>query len=160
MAHSVSSPSSTWQGGSLYQGGVIWLAPAVGRVLLSAIFLLSGTMKFMNWEMNAQYMESQGMIYIPFLLASAALIEIIAGLALFLGWWARFAALGLVLFMIPTTLIFHDFWSHVGQEQQTQMIHFLKNLAIMGGLFQVMGFGAGPVSLDWKLRSPGPALPR
>ncbi|MCS7271144.1 MAG: DoxX family protein, partial [Gemmataceae bacterium] len=54
----------------------------------------------------------------------------------------------LIVFLIPATVIFHNFWAFEGQEQQMQMIMFLKNLAILGGLLLVVGFGAGAYSLD------------
>jgi len=65
--------------------------------------------------------------------------------ALLTGFQARWGALALAAFLIPITLIFHNFWAFQGQEQQMQMVHFLKNLAIMGGLFQVAGASPAPV---------------
>jgi putative oxidoreductase len=60
----------------------------------------------------------------------------------------------LFLFLIPTTLIFHAFWAYEGLEYVNQMHHFLKNLAIMGGLALIVGLGPGPVSVDeWRMRA-------
>jgi putative oxidoreductase len=53
--------------------------------------------------------------------------------------------------MIPVTLIFHGFWSYAGMDRQIQMINFMKNLAIVGGLFGVIAHGAGIMSIDYKL---------
>jgi putative oxidoreductase len=122
-----------------------------GRTLLGAIFLLSGISKVMDWSSSAAYMEAQGFVAVPFFLAAAALIEIVGGLAVITGTAARLAAVVLILFLIPTTVIFHDFWALEGAERQNQMNHFLKNLSIMGGLLVLFGFGAGRFSVDTKL---------
>ncbi len=125
-----------------------YIAPLAGRILLSLIFLMSGVMKFVAWDQTAGHMASKGMPLIPVLLPLAALVELAGGLSILLGWQARLGALLLFLYLIPTTLIFHNFWSFEGAEQQNQMIHFMKNLAIMGGLLVVAGLGAGPIRLD------------
>ena len=130
---------------------VLPLASLVGRLLLSAIFILSGVTKFLSWEDTAGYMASQGIPNVNLLLPIAGAAEIAGGLSLALGWWARAGALGLFLFLIPATIVFHDFWTLPAAEQQNQMQHFLKNLAIMGGLATVFAFGAGPMSFDrWR----------
>jgi len=54
--------------------------------------------------------------------------------------------------MIPTTLLFHNFWAFEAAQQAMQRTHFLKNLAIMGGILYVMAFGAGPLSIDNRRR--------
>lgn len=119
-----------------------------GRILLSIIFLLSGVMKLMNWQATEMQMAAHGMPAIPLLLALATLIEIAGGLALLLGFQTRVAALIVFLYLIPTTLIFHNFWNYQGAAQQGQLINFLKNLAIMGGLLEYSAFGAGALSMD------------
>ena len=63
--------------------------------------------------------------------------------------------MALFLFLIPTTLLFHNFWAYSGADQANQMQHFLKNLAIMGGLLAIVGFGAGPLSCDSYGCGPG-----
>ncbi|HEY2922284.1 MAG TPA: DoxX family protein [Candidatus Binatia bacterium] len=108
-----------------------------GRVLLSVIFLLSGLGKIIDWDGNAQAMASQGMPLIPLLLIGAIITELAGGLSVLLGWKARWGALLLFLYLIPTTLIFHNFWAFTGAEMQTQLVNFLKNLSIMGGLLLV-----------------------
>ena len=119
-----------------------------GRILLSAIFLFSGVHKITDWSGTAQHMAGQGMIAVPFFLAAAAAIELVAGLGLLLGCGTRISASALFLFLIPTTLVFHDFWTFEGQERQMQMIQFMKNLAIMGGLLGFAAAGAGALSID------------
>jgi len=125
----------------------------LGRILLSQIFLLSGMMKILNWDKTAAHMASEGMVAIPFFLFMAILFELGAGLCVLLGFQARAGALALVVFLIPTTLIFHHFWTYEGAAMENQMQHFLKNVTIMGGLFTLAGAGAGAFSLDALLSS-------
>jgi putative oxidoreductase len=131
--------------------GIVGALPLLGRILLSGIFLASGVMKFADWEGTAGSMASQDIPLIPLLLPIAAVVEIVGGLMVLTGCFSRLGALALFLFLIPTTGIFHDFWTFQGAEQQNQMQHFMKNVTIMGGLLLVMGLGAGPLSIDaWR----------
>jgi putative oxidoreductase len=123
-------------------------APLAGRILLSTIFILSGLTKFTDWTGTANYMAGHGLPLIPLLLPIAALVEIVGGLAILLGAGTRAAALLLFLYLIPTTLLFHCYWSYSGMEYVNQMQHFLKNLAIMGGLAMLVGMGPGFPSVD------------
>ncbi|MGH8744680.1 MAG: DoxX family protein, partial [Burkholderiales bacterium] len=108
-------------------------APLVGRALLSLIFILSGWGKITGFSGTAAYMASVGVPMSEVLLVPAIIIELGGGLMLLLGWKARWAALAIFLFIIPTTLIFHAFWVADAAQMQNQ-INFMKNLAIMGGM--------------------------
>lgn len=134
-----------------------WLA-APGRVLMSIIFLLSGWMKVAHWSMMTGFMGSR-MPAPKVMLALAIFAELAGGLSLLLGFLGRVGAIGLFLYLIPTTLIFHNFWAADAAHRQDQMINFLKNLAIMGGLLVVAAYGAGPLSIDRAMRrGDGPRL--
>lgn len=124
--------------------------PAIGRFFLALIFIVSGINKIMDWSGTAGYMASKGMPMVPLFLLGAIVFELVGGLSLLLGFKARIGALLLIVFIIPATLIFHNFWTLEGMERQIQMIMFMKNLAILGGLLLVLGLGPGPVSLDEK----------
>ncbi|MGE0758509.1 MAG: DoxX family protein [Pirellulaceae bacterium] len=125
----------------------------LGRVSLAAIFVMSGVHKLVAWSETAGRMTSEGMTAVPVFLAGAVACELLGGLSVILGWWARLGAVILVLFLIPVTGIFHDFWTYEGAEQQAQMIHFMKNLAILGGLCLLTGAGPGGLSIDgWRTR--------
>jgi putative oxidoreductase len=124
------------------------LISLAGRFLLSPIFLASGSMKIMNWTQTAEHMTSEGMVAVPFFLFMAIVVELAGGLSLLLGFKARWGALLLAAFLIPVTLIFHDFWRYSGGEAENQMQHFMKNLTIIGGLLTVAAHGAGAWSLD------------
>jgi putative oxidoreductase len=67
-------------------------------------------------------------------IALAALIELAGGISVLIGFHAGIAAAILIGYLIPTTLIFHNFWAASGEEKQNQAVHFMKNIAIMGGL--------------------------
>ena len=120
----------------------------LGRICLAAIFILSGIGKILNPADTAAYMAAKGMSMIPFFLYSAAAVEILGGLSLLLGYKARWGSLLLLLFLIPTTLIFHNFWSVPPEASKMEMINFLKNLAIFGGLLYTLSIGPGKISLE------------
>ena len=123
-------------------------AALLGRILLSAIFIISGVSKLFNWATTSQFMAMHGVPMPSLFLLGAILIEIVGGLSLLLGFRARQGAALLFLYLIPVTLIFHDFWALGGADRQMQMINFLKNISIMGGLLEVVALGAGRMSLD------------
>lgn len=127
-------------------------APLLGRLFLAAIFLMSGVGKIGNWDGTSGYMASKGMPLVPLLLVAAIALEVLGGVSVVIGFKARIGALALIVFLVPTTLIFHGFWAYTGQELQQQMVHFLKNLSILGGLLLVATHGAGPISIDARLK--------
>lgn len=128
-------------------------SPLVGRILLSLIFFISGISKMVHWSGTVGYMTAQGMPLVPLFLLLAILFELAGGLSLLLGWRARLGTLVLLAFLIPTTLIFHDFWTYEGMEYRSQMMQFFKNLALMGGLLLLLPVGSGPLSLDALMAS-------
>jgi putative oxidoreductase len=113
--------------------------PRLGRLFLSVIFLWSAWGKITGWSGVAGYMSSRGIPFVPLLLAGAVLVEAAGGVALLTGYFNRVGALALAAFLVPTTLLFHNFWAYPASEQYLQMINFLKNLAIIGGLLVVAG---------------------
>ena len=121
----------------------------IGRICLSAIFILSGIGKFVDYQSTAGYMAAKGMTMVPVFLYAAALIELIGGLSLLLGFKARCGAALLMLYLIPVTVIFHDFWNVSDAAMaKIEMIMFMKNLAIFGGLWFAISCGAGGCSCD------------
>jgi putative oxidoreductase len=100
-------------------------------------------MKIFSWSQTLGYMSSQGMPAPSFFLFMATAIEIVGGLALLSGLRLRLGSAILFLYLIPVTLIFHNFWAHSGLEAQNQMAHFMKNLGLMGGLLGFFVWG-GP----------------
>src|SRR5262245_64475812 len=130
------------------------LAALCGRILLSAIFLFSGVGKLMDWSGTAGGMEKHGMVAVPIFLAGAIALELGGGLSVLLGWKARWGAVALLVFLVPATLIFHNFWAEEGAARMNQMTHFMKNTALMGGLLMVVAVGPGWFSMDtWRHRA-------
>lgn len=127
-------------------------AALVGRILIAAIFLLSGTSKFMDLPGTVAHMTEKGIPYTETLALIAGAAEVLGALAILTGFLTRVASAGLILYMIPTTLIFHAFWNFSGAERMPQMVNFMKNLAIIGGLTILMAQGAGRFSLDHRIR--------
>jgi putative oxidoreductase len=120
----------------------------VGRVLLSSPFLVTGYLKLANWPGTVGMLASKGIPLASLVLAVVVAIEIGGGLLLAIGYQARAVAIIQFLYLIPVTLMFHNFWAFEGPAQQNMMAHFLKNLAIMGGLLFVTAHGAGSFSVD------------
>lgn len=127
----------------------------LGRALLSAIFLSGGLQKFESLGETAQWIASQGLPVPGALAVAAATVEVLGGLSLLLGFATPAAALVLALYLVPTSFVFHDFWRLSGLERELQLAHFLKNLAIGGGLLYVLAHGAGAYSLDRLLAKHG-----
>lgn len=119
------------------------LAATGGRLLLAAIFLLSGWSKLADPAGIIGYIQSVGMPLPQLGVAFAIAVELIGGGLLVVGYRAKLAAAALALFTLVTALFFH---SALGD--QNQFIHFFKNIAITGGLLQIMAFGAGRLSLE------------
>lgn len=135
------------------------LFPAVGRALLSLIFIAIGVAKLYGFSGFSQYMEAKHLAAVPVLLTLSIAVELAGGLAVFIGWRARSSALLLLLYLVPVTAVFHDFWAQQGMAAQVELVNFLKNVAIMGGLLLIAAFGPGPYSVDSWLRRKRLAAP-
>jgi putative oxidoreductase len=118
------------------------------RVLVSLIFILSGLGKLFAFSATAAKMGADGFPAPSFFLAGAILVETLGGTALLLGFKTIYAAWALFLFLIPTTIIFHAANIADPVHGQEQIVHTLKNLAILGALLKFAADGAGFFSLD------------
>src|ERR1700722_4578298 len=117
--------------------------PLLGRVLIGAPFILSGLSKLAAHDATVGYIGSVGIPFpqLGWLIAMA--VEMGGGALLLIGYRARIVALAVALFTLATAIFFHRNFA-----DQNQMIHFLKNIMIAGGLLQIVFFGAGPMSID------------
>lgn len=116
-------------------------AELAGRVFLAAIFLITGVGKIRHYADTQGYMSSVG---VPdWLLLPVIALEVAGGIAIVLGWQTRIVSLVLAGFCLLAALLFH-----ANFQDQMQMILFLKNVAIAGGLLLLFAQGAGPFSLD------------
>ena len=122
---------------------LIKITELVGRVLLASLFLLSGLGKLKAYAGTAAYMASAGVpaALLPLVIA----LEILGPIAIMIGWQTRAAAFLLAGFSLLSALLFHS-----NLADQMQMILFLKNVSIAGGLLLLVANGAGPLSLDQR----------
>ena len=123
-------------------------APLLGRILLAFIFLQSAFDKVLNYGKTMGLMAVRGVPEPQILLPLAIAALFIGGIMILIGWKARWGALALIVFMIPTTLYFHGYWGYPEVLQLNQFHHFVKNLAIIGALFMIMGMSSGALSVD------------
>ncbi len=120
----------------------------IGRILLAAIFVWSGFGKIGGFEGLAGQIASKGFPAAQAFAAATIVIEIGAGLMLVAGWKARWAALLLAVFTVIVTIFYHNYWAVPEAQKMMQQIHFMKNLALIGGLLMVTAFGPGRFSVD------------
>nr|WP_254608475.1 DoxX family protein [Burkholderia lata] len=121
------------------------MAAVVGRVLISAIFILSGLSKLAAPAMTIGYIQSAGLPLPTVAFALAASIEIVGGALLLAGYRTRVVATVLFVFTLATAVFFHHNFA-----DQNQFIHFFKNVAMAGGLLHVVAFGGGRISVDGR----------
>ena len=119
----------------------------VGRVLLAAVFISAGWAKLMDPSMTAGWMASAGIPYSDMLIWAVIAVELLGGLMVLVGFKARWAALAIAGFLVPTNIIFHSDFA-----DQTQMMTFMKNAAIMGGMLMLVAHGAGAYSFDKMMK--------
>lgn len=117
--------------------------PVIGRIGIAAIFILSGVSKLQAPDATIGYIASVGLPFPLLGLAIAVLVELAGGVALVLGYRTRLVAAVLAVFSVATALAFHN-----ALGDQNQFIHFFKNIAIAGGLLNVVALGGGAISLD------------
>lgn len=133
----------------------------LGRFCLSIIFISSSIHQMLNWQETLQSMTTtladlesltvainwvQPLLSFSLnststLLGLAIFCQLIGGLCILLGIQVRLGAFLLIAFLAPATLAFHHFWLLQGPDQQVQMIEFMKNLSIFGGLLILLAYG-------------------
>ena len=124
----------------------------LGRILISLLFLASGVSKMTGFAGTVGYIMSKGLSFPEALAGLAAALELIAGLAIVLGYKTRLAAFALAIYTLATGFIFHDFWASPADQVVVQQVMFLKNLSIAGGLLLLSAGGIGSWAIDDKSR--------
>jgi putative oxidoreductase len=123
-------------------------AALVGRLMLAAIFIISGFNKIGGFEGTAGYIASKGLPLPQVLTAATILVELGGGILLALGWKARWAALAIAVFSLLSGFLFHNYWTFPAAERMTQFNSFWKNVAVAGGMLMVLAFGPGRYGVD------------
>ena len=117
--------------------------PFAGRLLIGLPFAMSGLSKLAAYGPTTEMISAVGLPVPPLAFAVAVAVELGGGLLLIAGFRVRLIAIALTLFSLATAVSFHSNFA-----DQNQMIHFLKNIMIAGGLLQIVAFGAGALSVD------------
>jgi putative oxidoreductase len=130
---------------------------AIGRILISAVFILFGYVQFTHiggYIANPAVIKFSGLtggILSPTIIAYlVAAIDLIGGILILLGYQTRWAAIVLIMFVVLTLVFVHHFWTMEGAAFAGNRAHFYKNLAIIGGLLFLINGGAGSCSLDHR----------
>ena len=127
--------------------------PVLGRALIAPLFLLSGFRKIAGFSEVDATMTAKGMPFAELVLVGAIAFELGGALMVLLVWHARWGAMLLAVFTVAATIVFHNFWAVEAAQYRNQLNHFLKNLAILGGLLYIMAMGSGPFSLRTEMES-------
>jgi putative oxidoreductase len=107
---------------------------AVARVLIASLFLVAGLRKVMNWTATMAVFSKLGVPLVEVVLPLVVLLELAGGLMLVFGWRVRWVAYALAAFTLVAGAIGHAFWSADAAQFGNQLNHFLKNVAVCGGL--------------------------
>jgi putative oxidoreductase len=112
------------------------------------VFLVFGALKFTAFPYYVELAAGKGMPLPRAAIIAAATLEILGGLAILTGLGVRLVSSILFVYLIPTSIVFHNYWALQGALRATMEAHFFKNMAIMGGLLFLAAFGAGAYSID------------
>lgn len=118
------------------------------RVLLMVLFIMFGWSKLTGFSGTVAYMTSSGAPVPELSAVIAVVMELVVGIALLIGFYTRPLALLLAVYTLGTAIIGHHYWNMTGAMQYNNMIHFYKNISIIGGLLLLCVTGAGKYSID------------
>jgi len=119
----------------------------LGRALYAAIFIIAGPGHFSAGTIS--YAAHQGVPMASIVVPLSGLMALIGGLSILVGYFARYGAWLIVIFLVPVTLIMHRFWGIPNPSMaQIQQIMFMKNLSMLGAALLITHFGSGPFSFD------------
>ena len=122
--------------------------PLLGRALISLIFIVAGIGKIVDFSGAVSALKQVGVPGSEFYVVVGFLMELVGGALILLGWHTRLGCWILMIFLLPTTILFHGFWNMQGADAALQFSLFLKNLTIYGGLTLLLSYGPGKWSVD------------
>lgn len=127
--------------------GNLW-GPVVllGRICFALVFIFGTIGHFTGQDLP--YAVQAGVPMAKIAVPLAGVIAVIGGLSILLGYKAKIGGWLIVLFLVPVTLMMHNFWAAPAGMRAMQMTNFYKNLSMLGGALLITQFGAGPWSLD------------
>ncbi len=119
----------------------------VGRIIFGGYFLFMGINHFLKLNSNTGYAQSKGIIFPKFSVIITGILLALGGLGIVLGMYVNIALLFLVLFLIPTTILMHNFWKETEPgKRNAEMYGFLKNMALLGAIIMMYAMYAN----DWS----------
>jgi putative oxidoreductase len=125
----------------------------IGRIFYSLIFLMTIMGHFSNQGIG--YAQSQGVPLASIAVPLSGIMAMLGGLSVATGFKAKWGALLIILFLVPVTVMMHNFWAvQDPMMAQIQMAMFMKNLSMLGGAILIFHFGSGPMSLDRQAGAP------
>ena len=119
----------------------------LARVLLVAMFLVSGFDKATGFTGTVSYIAGNGLPFPELAAAIAVTVELGLGLLVFLGWKSRWPALMIAIYTIAAGLLFHAYWNDAPANRMDDYINFWKNVSIAGGFLMIFAFGPGRYSI-------------
>jgi putative oxidoreductase len=137
-------------GGAVAQRGCMKITTLVGRILFSLLFIMSAPGNFKSD--TVAYAASAGVPFANLAVPASGILALVGALSILLGYKARWGGIALIAFLVPVTVLLHDFWSVTDpMMHQLQLVNFMKNLALIGGALMFVVNGAGAFSLDARL---------
>lgn len=132
---------------------ILFQAPAwillIGRLLYAISVFILGNGNLFQAKQKIAYAESKNVPGASFLVPLSGLLIVLGTISVAIGWFAQVGALMLIVFLIPTSFMMHDYWNlEDPQQKMNQKIHFWKNIALLGGALIILYFGAGPISIQ------------
>jgi putative oxidoreductase len=127
----------------------------IGRTLVGVLFLVAGIRQFMFYAGTVGYFGKLGFPAPEAMVWLSIILHIVGGVMLIVGWKTQLASWVMLALVVVATAMAHRFWQFDAAQYGNQLNHFLKNVAIIGGLLYVASFGAGAMSVDGRKRGPG-----
>ncbi len=130
--------------------GICSFTVLLGRILLSTFFIWNGISNLFGLDEAIKLVAGEQLPYASSIALGASILEVIGGLSLLIGYKARFGTILLLIVLIPTTIIFHDFWAQSGDLFHLHKMMFFKNVSLIGGLLLALAVGPGKCAFDSK----------
>jgi len=129
------------------------ISSLTGRLLVSIPFIISIFHRFTGFSWAVDYAKANGVTWATvFWVCVATVLELIGVISLIPGYKVEFGALSLMLFLVPVTFVFHDYWTLTGTDRMAQFGYFISNTGLTGGLLLLIGSGGGRYSVDGILK--------
>ena len=110
----------------------------LGRLIFGGFFLFNGLNHFLSYSMMTQYAAAKGVPFAGVLVPIAGALLVFGGASIVLGWRPDLGVGAVVLFLLPVTVLMHNFWAEAGAERMNDTINFLKNFALVGATLMLV----------------------